>query len=250
MDENKEYLEINKDNAKEYLSKYLKDGILTIIATVCHIGYKAFFKEEEEITNLLFEERGDSNSTLSIYEYAFACTNIKILYFPPFVKYIGEYAFYMCFSLQSVIFMNDYSDILSIVYNKGSTICSFAFESCMLLENVEISNCVKCIHDWAFKDTSYFKKILIPDFAYPCSSDARNRIYAQDIGYHIAIYENIPDELTMLLQHITIQELDNAITKLFYYMSTATAKGNYWKNGISVFTSKNRIKRIYAPHIL
>jgi hypothetical protein len=53
MDEHEEYLEINKDNAKEYLSKYLKDGILTIIATVRHIRYNEFY--EEEITNLLFE---------------------------------------------------------------------------------------------------------------------------------------------------------------------------------------------------
>jgi hypothetical protein len=137
--------------------------------------------------------------------------------------------------------MNDYSDILSIVYNKGSTICSFAFESCILLKTVKISNCVKCINDWAFKDTN-FKKILIPDFAYPFSLAARNRIYDQDIGYHIAIYEDIPDELTILLQHITIQELDNNIKKMLFYMSKCRT---HWKEHIGACIGKNKIRCIY-----
>ena len=109
--------------------------------------------------------------------------------------YIGAYAFYECPKLESIIIPGNYKSIYkkafmnctklkSVIYEKNSfydvayqIIDKSAFNGCIRLEEVVLSESLKIIGDDAFNDCKSLKEIVIPEgvekignFAFSCTS--------------------------------------------------------------------------------
>ena len=93
------------------------------------------------------------NSVTSIGEYAFwLCTNLESVILSEDTKNMGDYAFYECSNLKSVK-----------IPKKLTHIGKSAFRNCSNLEDVIISNGVKTIGDYTFYECSNLKSVSMPN---------------------------------------------------------------------------------------
>ncbi len=104
---------------------------------------------------------GMSVSEIGRHAFLMCDCDLKTVNIPSSVKIIGEYAFESCVYLQSV-YLSDGIEKIS----------KYAFESCVRLQIINIPNSVKIIEDEAFMDCKSLEKITIPSTVTSVNADA------------------------------------------------------------------------------
>ena len=93
------------------------------------------------------------NSVKSIGDYAFSlCTSLQSIVIPNSVTIIGDYAFNCCESLQSIV-----------ISNSVKSIGDYAFRYCKSLQSIIIPNSVTSIGERAFYYCESLQSIIIPN---------------------------------------------------------------------------------------
>ena len=116
------------------------------------------------------------DNVASIGEYAFyRCPYLRSIVIPDSVTSIGEFAFYGCTSLRSILIPNsvtsigggafsDCTSLSSVTIGNGVTsISELAFKGCLCLSSIVISDSVTSIGEGAFVGCTSLRSILIPN---------------------------------------------------------------------------------------
>jgi prepilin-type N-terminal cleavage/methylation domain-containing protein len=128
--------------------------------SITYLGYYAF-QGCSKLSEVVFGEKlnGIGNGTF------YKCTNLKSIYIPASVNAIGIGAFGLCSNLESINVSEEnskYKDVNGHLYTKdGKTFMQYALGN--KDESYSIEEGVISIYDWAFRDCTNLKEIVIPN---------------------------------------------------------------------------------------
>ena len=152
-------------NARMYAIFTINNGTITGLTT-----------QGESLANIEIPSSIDGQKITSIGDYAFyECDSLKSIVIPNSVTSIGNYAFALCTSLTSIEIPNSvtsigdrafsccYSLTSIVIPNSVTSIGDWAFSSCRSLTSIEIPNSVTSIGDGAFAGCCSLTSIEIPN---------------------------------------------------------------------------------------
>lgn len=206
--------------------EFYDDGVLKITGN--YARYSDFTSYKSQITSVVINEGVTKvrdhlcnglykvtsvsipDSVTSIEEYAFSgCTILQSVSIPDSVTLVSRYAFSGCTGLQSISIpsptgycyvyayaFNNCSGLSSVSLGKLNTISEGMFSGCTNLTEIEITNSVRAIENYAFKNSGILK-LVIPTGVTEISLSAFKNSNISEI-YYLGTTENYPSLKTCI----------------------------------------------------